>query len=294
MDKKYRNPHVRIKPAAGRGIQPRDIDVIEAVFRFRVLSQKQLQLLFFGSRETARYRLQYMYDAGYLEKKFLPPVMGKGRSPTLYILDRKGLELLRLERGYDDVRWYGSSKELSDLFLKHTVAINEVMVALTLACRKHGIEIEGWKTENEIKADFDRVTVKSVDKRVGVPVLPDAIFSFVAFGQRNRCLLELDRGTEKSDVFKQKIKAYTAYFEEGAYEARYQTTAGRVLTVVSTQYTGEKRLAKLKQSAEEAGGKKRFWFTAAKRITPETILFAPIWELATETEPRELVKRQET
>lgn len=293
MGKKYRNPHIRQKPAEGRAIQPRDLEVIEAIYRFRVLSQKQIQFLFFGSRETARYRLQYLFDGGYLDRKVLPPVMGMGRSPTLYILDRKGLEQLRLERGFDDVRWYGSSKDISTLFMEHTLAINEVMVALTLACRKNGFEIEGWKTENEIKADFDRVSIKDPSgKRVDVPVLPDAIFSFVAFGQRNRCLLELDRGMEKTAVFKQKIRAYTAYFENGAYEARYQTTAGRVLTVISGRYSGEKRLASLKSATEEAGGKKRFWFATAKILTPETLLFSPIWHLATETEPRELVKHQ--
>src|SRR5258705_13626757 len=127
MDNKYRNPRVRVKPSEGRGIQPRDIDVIEAVYRFRVLSQKQIQLLFFGSRETARYRLQFLFDGGYLDRKFMPPVMCMGRSPTLYILDRKGLEQLRLERGHDDIRWYATSNDLTSLFLEHTLAINEVM-----------------------------------------------------------------------------------------------------------------------------------------------------------------------
>jgi Replication-relaxation len=291
MTKKYRNPRVRQKPASGRGIQPRDLDVIEAVLRFRVLSQKQIQLLFFGSRETAKYRLQFLFDGRYLDRKFLPPTQGMGRSPTLYILDRRGLEELRRERGFDDVRWHGTSKQVTPFFLEHTLAINEVMVALTLACRHYGFEIETWKTENEIKADYDRVSVKLPSgKRGDVPILPDAIFSFVAYNQRNRCLLELDRGMEKTDVFRQKVRAYIAYFENGSYEARYQTTAGRVLTVISGRYSGEKRLENLKRVTEEVGGKKRFWFATAKNISPETILFSPIWQLATETEPRELVK----
>jgi len=35
-------------------------------------------------------RLERLYDHGYLERKFLPVVIGEGRSPTLYIVDRKG------------------------------------------------------------------------------------------------------------------------------------------------------------------------------------------------------------
>lgn len=291
MTKKYRNPRVRKEPAPGRSIQPRDLDVLEAVHRFRILSQKQIQLLFFGSRETAKYRLQFLFDKGYLERKFLPPTQGMGRTPILYILDRRGAEALRAERGYEDIRFYSSSKDVGEYFLKHTLAINDFMVALTLACRIHGFTFESWQTENEVKADYDRVSIKSeTGKREDMPILPDAIFSFIAFNKRNRCMLELDRGMEKTETFTKKVRAYTAYYDSGGYQARYSTNSGRVLTIITTQFQGEKRLANLKKATENAGGKRRFWFALAKNITPETLLFEPIWSMASEPELRSLVE----
>jgi hypothetical protein len=294
MTKKYRNPYVRRATPKNMVLELRDVDIIEAVYRYRVLKQIHIQSLFFGSASGAKYRLERLYDSGYLERKPLPRLIGGGRQPILYILDKRGAEVLKSERGYEGLRWYPSSKDVTDLFLEHTIAINDFMVSLGAACGKHSFEIESWQTENEIKADFDRVNVKvSSGKHVSTPILPDAIFSFIAFNQRNRCFLEVDRGTEKVENFKNKIRAYIAYHESGKYEARYHATAMRVLTVISTRYSGEKRLESLKRATEEAGGKRRFWFATAKSITAENVLFDPIWYLASELEPKGLVKLPE-
>src|SRR5690606_4465317 len=130
-------------------------------YRFRVLSQAQITALLFGSAATAQYRLEKLYDHHFLERKFLPISLGEGRSPTLYILDRRGVETLRTERGYDEIKWFGTSKRLSADFLSHSIAVNDVMVLMTLACRKHGFILEQWQGENEVKADYDRVMVQS-------------------------------------------------------------------------------------------------------------------------------------
>jgi len=50
----------------------------------------------------------------------------------------------------------------------------------------------------------------------------------------------------------------------------------RVLTVTTTQ----KRLEHLRQATEAAGGQNRFWFTTFDQVTPETVLTAPIWQVA--------------
>src|SRR5687768_11770657 len=95
-DKRHENP-------SPMRLQERDIDLIEAVHYHRVLKQEHLQALFFGSKATAQARLEKLYDHGFLERKFLPVAVGSGRSPTLYILDRRGAELLRAERGYEEL-----------------------------------------------------------------------------------------------------------------------------------------------------------------------------------------------
>src|SRR5687768_648646 len=118
MQTKKRKRHQRVTDPTPMRLTERDIDVIEAVNRYRVLKQEQIQALFFGSQATAKFRLAKLYDHGYLERKFLPVMLGEGRSPTLYVLDRKGADLLRVERGYDELTWYSSSKDLKTEFLE--------------------------------------------------------------------------------------------------------------------------------------------------------------------------------
>jgi hypothetical protein len=289
---KIRNRHRRREHPKGMVLQPRDVDAIAAVQRLRVLKQVHLQALFFGSRATAQYRLERLYDHGFLERKFLTVARGEGRSPTLYILDRRGAEVLRSERGMENLKWWSSSKDLSPLFLEHTLAINDVLVAVIVACRQQGLLLEDWHTEHEIKADYDRVNLKDpiTGQRTSIAVVPDAVFAFVAADRRHRCLVEVDRGTEKLEDFKQKVRAYIAYHESGQYERRYGGKSLRVLTVVDTRFSGQKRLENLKAATETVGGKRRFWFTTLGRVTPETVLTAPIWLLASEDSARALVE----
>jgi hypothetical protein len=232
-----------------------------------------MALLWFQS--TAQYRLEKLYDHACLERVFLPVMLGEGRSPTLYILDRRGGELLKAERGYDVV-WHQSSKELSTIFLHHSLAMNDVMVAVSAACRNLGYELERWITESEIKADYDRVSVKTASGKLQqVAVLPDSFFAVIARGRRYPFCLELDRGTMQVDRFKDKIRAYRTYHQSGKYEARFKVKSIRVLTVISTKsQAGERRLKSLKQATEEVGGEDWFWFATLTQVKPETALSA--------------------
>lgn len=262
----------------------RDLDVIEAVHYYRVLQQSQLEALFFGSRATAQFRLEKLYDHGFLDRKFLPVALGTGRSPTLYVLDRRGAEVLRAHRGYDELTFYHTSKDLSSQFLEHTLAINDVMVAVVRSCRRNGFQMERWRGENQVKGDYDRVTVRGVSRLEEAPILPDSYFTIVAKQRRHHFFLEVDRGTMPSARFRTKVLAYLAYHRSGGYERRYGTQSLRILTVVP----GEKRLTQLRQATETAGGNNRFWFTTAEHVTEARILTEPVWQLAHTEERRAL------
>jgi len=161
-------------------------------------------------------------------------------------------ELLRAIRGYEELPWYGSSKGLETDFLAHTMALNDVMVAVTVASWQHeGYTLETWRTEREIKTDYDRVTItESSGRRVHTAVVPDSYFALLVGHRRYPCFLELDRGTMALKRFRDKVKAYLAYIDSGGYERRYGSRKVRILTVT----LGEKRAAHLKSVTEEAGG----------------------------------------
>lgn len=292
MNEPKRKRHVRHKNPSRMVLQERDIDVIEAVYRYRVLSQAHIAALFFGSKSTAQYRLEKLYDHQFLERKFLPVSLGEGRSPTLYVLDRRGAETLRTERGYDDIKWFRTSKELKPDFLAHSMALNELMVLVTLACRKHGFTLKQWQTENEVKADYDRVIVQSgAGKHERMPVVPDSFFTIIAYERRFPFFVELDRGTMTLARFKDKVRAYLAYYRSGAYEKRYELRSIRLLTVVSTksQSGGGRRLQNLKATTETLTQERWFWFAALSELTTGNILTEPIWYQANGEQARTLI-----
>ncbi len=281
-----RRRDVRRKKAARLVLRERDVDIVEAVYRFRLLRQDQLQTLFFGSKTRAQVRLEKLYDHGFLDRKFLPVALGEGRSPTLYVLDRRGAELLRVERGYDDLSGYTTRRTLKTDFIEHTLAINDVMVAVTAACRQQAFTLEQWQTESQLKADYDRVTIADGrGKPQHVAVVPDSYFTIIANGRRYPFFLELDRGTMTLKRFKTKVEAYLAYINTGAYQKRYQTRSVRVLTVTLSAV----RMANLKQATEAVGDTLWFWFGVLPTLKPETILTGAAWYQAGKREQQALI-----
>lgn len=283
--KKRRRRDQRIAQPGRMRLTERDIDVIEAVHLYRILRQDQIQLLFFPTKNKAQRALARLYDHAFLERKFLPVLYG--RSPTLYVLDKRGADLLRSERGYEDLVWYNSSKDLKTDFIEHTAALNDFRLSIVVSARRQGLEVITWASETQLKADYDRVRLANA--RRPVSVIPDGYFVLNTSHGKAHFFVEIDRGTETLQRFKQKVRAYVAYYESGAYQQRYGTNSLRILTVV----TGEGRLANLRiatqQVTEETSGRRRFWFALASDLTPETVLSQPVWYITGEGTPSALI-----
>jgi hypothetical protein len=263
----------------------RDKWIVYTVHQYRVLRQDQLERLFNRSSSVMQRVMVRLYDHGFLERKFLP-ILG-WNSPTLYVLDRKGAELLRTEFGLEDLVWYNSSKDLKMEFLEHTTSINDVRIALTKAAEAAGYDLRKWVTETELKGNYDRVKVRIASGGLqSVSLIPDSYIVLKVPQGYAHFFLELDRGTETIGRFKSKILAYTAYYQSGAYERRYNSKSMRVLTVTSSV----KRLENLKKATEEAGGKRRFWFAIQNTISTDSILHAPIWYVAGEQAKSQLLE----
>jgi predicted transcriptional regulator len=262
----------------------RDRDIVRAVYAFRLLRQDQAQRLFFTSRSTAQRALQRLYQHGYLDRRFLP--VTTGRSPTLYTLDRRGVELLRLEDGLDNVSRYAANELKSD-FLMHLAAINDVRIAVTLDAKRAGYALTRWLSDHELKADYDRVQIVGPSgRRQSVSLIPDSYFTLKTPRGYANCFLEVDMGTMALERFKNKVRAYIAYYRSGAFEQRYGARAVRILTVTSSA----RRLENLKAATEAADGQYAFWFALADDLTPDAILGQPVWQVAQETTRKSLIE----
>lgn len=285
--------HRRLAPRDTRRSDPmrirlteRDIQIIQAVYEYRLLTPHQLRTLFFSSLKQAYARLAHLYHHGYLDRRFRGVHADKMNTPMLYVLDKRGAELLRVQQGIE-VEWSNDLKHVTPTFLEHALAINDVRVALAKACATtDGFRLVKWEGENDLKADYDRVTILSEKgRKLDISLIPDSYIVMETPKGTAHFFLELDRGTMTTKRFKTKILAYQAYYLSGAYQRRYETRSLRVLTVTLSNVRAEN----LRRGTETTGGKQRFWFTTLEQVTPQAILTAPIWQVATMTDLQALV-----
>ncbi len=276
----------------GMVLQDRDIDVLEAIWRGGRLTQKQIEVMFFGSYNSCFRRLDALFDNHFVERYFINAALGEP-SPTFYGILRKGVDLLKERKGHA-ITWYSSSKDVTDAYLRHAQVVNNVWASAQAACHKLGFTMEHWHTEREIKADYDRVRITtSRGEKREVAIVPDSVFSVIAYNMRFWFAVEADRGTEVGETWKNKVRAYNAWIDSGKFEKRYKDSRMRVITVVRTKYSGVKRLSNLKKATEESGGAKRFWFTSFESIdlANSTSIFEDlIWQVATEEQTERLLK----
>jgi len=265
-------------------ITERDIEIVRAVYDYRLLTTDHLKALFFTSYVQAYNRLSALYHHGFLDRRFLAEYTDIYNTPIVHVLDEKGADLIRRypREGVEKdhlIEWRKDLKKAGIQFLEHRLAINTVRVAMMKACQQNpSFSILKWVNESDMKDDYDRVTIRTETGRLeSVSLIPDSYFVLQTPRGVAHFFLEQDMGTMSNKRFKQKIVAYQAYYLGGMYEKRYNTKSLRVLTVTTSPI----RLSNLMRVTEEGGGKQRFWFTTLNDITPENMLLSSIWQVTT-------------
>jgi hypothetical protein len=273
----------------GMVLTPRDIAILETVYRFRVLSTPQIEALLFSTTNhtQARHRLKLLFQHGYLHRAEQMQYRSENR-PYLYFLDRKGaIELAAMyECEVKDLDWSTQDRHLSSFHLSHLLATQDVRIAVMKSAGQHGCTVAEWHDEKTLRREHrsDKVPITVPDgSTIQTLVIPDSYLCLEAH-TRKRCFLEIDMGTMTGQAseaapksWDKKIAAYLSYYRSGKYQERYHTQALIVLSVTTT----EKRLNTLKRVTEKVGGRERFWFTTFARLTEGDILTAPIWSVAT-------------
>lgn len=281
-------------------LRARDLDIVEAVHRLRVLSTEQIAQLFFptvgdGVSTACRTRLRRLAVAGLLERAEQEQRKTDGRRPYLYMLTEAGGRLLVDELGLepDELDWQPSYNDVRWPFLRHQLAINDAYVAFTQGAAAIGWSVDSWTDDRILrKTHTDRVKVPGTGQSVAV--VPDAYFKLVGPGQSPimHFFMEIDRATmtvaaesQRVRSWQDKIKAYQESFAKGHVAARYGTDKVRVLTVT----TGPQRLAHLKAATEQLGCRSRYWFATGSDLITSTVLQSPIWQRAGRSGAVELI-----
>lgn len=272
----------------------RDFALIGSVYRYRVLRRDQAQRLLFPSKNTANQRLKLLHQHGYLARRRLPVEYGQGSGQALYLLGGRGASLLADRWGLDPARigWRRSQNHVSSPFLEHSLMVNEVRLAVELACQRDGYSIEAWLREDELRAAPDRVLIETDDgPSRQMALIPDAYLRLISGPRRASFFLETDRATETSARWAAKVRAYLSYLCSGAYLSRYGSNCLRIL-VVTTSARRRDNLLRTTVRVCDPRSRGLFWFTSLEQVAQDTVLDAPIWRLPGSAERTPLLVRE--
>jgi hypothetical protein len=265
-------------------LTPRDHEILRAVHRHRLLRSTHLVALSGGSRQATLRRLQLLFHHGYLDRPSMQlDWYTRGSEPLVYALGNRGAALLETEgvvrRG--GARWDTKNRNLSRVFLHHTLAVAEVMVAFEVACRSREdvrfippeeVLARAPEATRRLRLPFRwQVEIRHDGKLQRLGLEPDKVFGlrFEDAPENRRYaffFLEADRGTMPvtrkglgQTSFLRKLLCYQGTWRQGVHRMHLGISNFRVLTVTTSRDRME-HLVKACRSLG-GGGSRLFLFT---------------------------------
>lgn len=246
----------RVETAARFQLTERDTEIVRHVARRRFLRSTHISQLLAASHKKICERLTPLYRAGYLDRPRAQldyHVCGGGSAPIVYALGNRGAQYLAAHDGVGDanVDWTHKNRTTGREFIMHTLAISDVCVALTVACRsdnsvtlQHREQLlealpEQTRAERNPWACHIRVQHAGAFQEVGL--LPDYVFALLLpDGRRRPFVVECDRGTmpvERTSLGQtsmlRKFLAYEAGRVQGVHTDRFGWKNFRILTITT-------------------------------------------------------------
>src|SRR5713226_1367917 len=170
---KFERPAV---PGRGR-ISDRDLDILEAVLRYRFCSAAHIVRLAGGNEDVTQRRLRRLWEQQLINRWAFPGIRTHsefyyyldGREPLNLLAERRGLNIHpqmleevrnNREKDYATAATRGQHMKLG--FLNHSLMISRMHFMIEMACRKSGgaIELQAWSQGSQIaghKVEVPRV-----------------------------------------------------------------------------------------------------------------------------------------
>jgi hypothetical protein len=288
------------KSAQSGAVTPAKQALLIALARYYYLTARQATRLLYaeGSLTRVQTLLKELADDGYCQRLFLPRPSPHGRVPAVYTLGRSGRVHLAMVGMDLPVRLRPSeARAHAYLFLDHTLAVNDCLIALELLARRiPAIAIHRMLHERMLRRT--PIVVTDPDGR-NASVIPDGWLDVrvtLPDGVDRYCIaLEIDRGTTEQKSFRRKVGRWVAA-ADGPYQAAFGTD---LLTVAIVATPGEGRTQELlRWIAAELVSLRRpdaadlFLVTAADAATvdPATFYCGPIWRRCDDATPMSLIE----
>lgn len=294
-----------------------------AIYHFLLADQvRRLRGYRPGSLDFVRAALKRLVERAFVVRLRLPRASA-GNAPWVYTVSQQGYSYLAAatarfgtgddagfdagagaDAGLDADALVEKSKrfrpaetyERSYLFLTHTLAVNDFLIAAALLSRQTpDVVLVQMRHERDLKRAPVRVTLGHVaigsdsdrqfgqQQHQGVAVIPDGWLDFHIKGAAQLCVaLELDRGTEEEYAFKRKLRALLAY-AAGPYQTAFGTDS---LTVAFATTAGTRRAERMRVWCEQVLRTEQqeqeadlFYVTSLPEgeLDPQTVFLAPIW-----------------
>src|SRR5437879_4384759 len=154
------------QPARGP-ITDRDLDLLEAILRYRFCPASQLVRLVSGNEDVTHRRLRRLWEKGLVNRWAFPGIRTHSefyyyldsRDAVNLLLERRGLEIhpqmldeikSNREKDYAQAAFRGQHMQLG--FLKHSLMISRMHFLLDMACRSSEgrIKLEAWRQGGQL------------------------------------------------------------------------------------------------------------------------------------------------
>ncbi len=283
-------------------ISARDLDLIEAISRYRFSPTSELVRLARGNEDVTHRRLRRLWEWQIINR-FAFPKVGMGQHEFNYYLDnRQALETLvefgRLseihpsmleeishnrEKDYAGAALLGKHMQLG--FLKHQLQISRMHFMLEMAAWKSGghVALKAWHQSSQLKTKVITPKLRTsqhpsgqrfwqeTDEEERVPVEPDALFTLDFSGRLVHFAYEADRGTMPLGDMMRKLRGYYQLIKK--HQGHKEAFGVHPLRAVLIEAPDEQRALRLMEVASHplvSGQGKRaglFWFTISPQFT---------------------------
>jgi hypothetical protein len=287
-------------------ITDRDLDIIEAILRYRFSPTSELVRLVGGNRNVALRRLRLLWEWQLINRFAFPGI--RTHSEFIYYLDRQqALDLLverwrlgsihdqmeeevRLNREADYAGAAVRGQHMKLGFLQHSLMISRMHFMLEMASRnseeavglaawRQGAELRGNKVEvpemssRRVEGTNEYVWEEHDFKTQRLPVEPDALFSLrFSDGRLAHFCYEADRGTMPLSDMLKKFRAYRAFIKQGRHQSAFGVHPIRAVLIETTDEPRARKLMELVTSTTVIGNSKHtglFWFIVSPIFTSQ-------------------------
>lgn len=274
MTNTARRTGARGRSAMAVSLSELDRRIIELVSRQRVVTSRQLELLFSDTPgRTLRHRTERLHRSGLLGRS--RPYRERGSAPYHLWPSRRADVLVHgtpVSRG-------GERDEPNPLFLAHAAGVTELYALLSTQADSLGLRLDRFEREPR-----ERFRAQGQSRMLA----PDALVELRDSDERSLlAFVELDLGTMSSTRLKLKVDAYATYAAHAVWSEHYEFCPCLLfLTTSEARSIGFlKALAGLLRKIANDGRGSRAqdisWFAAgacAMARTPERALSEPCWD----------------